>query len=153
MMRGMGLLDRLFRRRAEPAPAEDDRGVDPTADTAPRPATRPPPGKADTLPPHADTLVVYALDGPGQSPDRRTPCMVVLDFDPVDVRKAFDAEATLRRQSVDDFRARLDDPGPLRDPNSRGRLQFVRRWLADHDPAWVGWRLEPAATAGGQPPD
>ncbi len=141
----MGLLDQLLRRLR---PAADDPATDPTADTAPHPATRPRPGSTDTLPPLADTLVVYALDAPTTDPDDKTPCMVVLDFDPVDVQRLFAASATLARSDVGAFHGRLAATDALRDPNSRGRLEFVRRWLADHDPPHVGWRLEPAATAG-----
>lgn len=135
----MGFFSRLFRRRAP--------DVDPTADTAPRRAVAP--GKADTLPPDADTLVVYGLDAPDAEPDGRTPSLVVLDFDPVDVRRVFEATPALARAPAPAFAARLDPPtDALRDPNSRGRLTFVRRWLAEHAPDHVGWRLEPAVTAG-----
>lgn len=144
----MGLLDQLL-RRLRPAPDETGAGpADPTADTAPHPATRPRPGSTDTLPPLADTLVVYALDAAAQRPDGDTPCMVVLDFDPVDVQRVFAASAHLEHSAVGAFRGRLAQTDDLRDPNSRGRLEFVRRWLAEHDPPHVGWRLEPAATAG-----
>jgi len=136
----MGLLDRL-RRRAR------------TATETERVAARPRSGRTDTLPPTADALVVYALERADEVPDSQTPCMVVLDFDPVDARRIFAAEAALERSDRDAFERRLAAPAGLRDPNSRGRREFVRRWLIDHDPPYVGWRLEPAATAGsGHPP-
>lgn len=135
----MGLLDRLRRRTR-------------TGPEAPRPVARPRPGKTDIVPPTADALVVYGLDGADGVPDSRTPCMVVLDFDPVDVRQIFAAGPALERRVRADFERRLQAPGAIRDPNSRGRLEFIRRWLVDHDPSHVGWRLEPAATAGGGDP-
>ena len=54
----------------------------------------------------------------------------------------------LARADAAAFGARLETAVALRDPNSRGRITFVRRWLADQTPSHVGWRLEPAATAG-----
>lgn len=131
----MSIFDRLRRRPPAPEPAAD------------RPR-RPAPGKVDALPPDADALVVYALAAPDAEPDGRTPSLVVLDFDPVDMRRIFEAGPALARADAATFGARLETAVALRDPNSRGRITFVRRWLADQTPSHVGWRLEPAATAG-----
>lgn len=137
----MGILDRLWRR-----------GTASTARPAPSAPRRPPrPGsKADTLPADATALAVYSLPRPDATPDARTLSLVVLDFDPVDVVTALAAGPALIVESPAALHARIERArgGPLRDPNSRGRLEFVRRWVIEQAPAWVGWRLEPAEGAG-----
>lgn len=109
--------------------------------------------KADTLPVDATALALYALPHPDARPTPTSPSLVVLDFDPVDVVAALSARAApaLVVETAEALHERIErarKAGVLRDPNSRGRLEFVRRWLVDHDPTHVGWQLEDAAIAG-----
>lgn len=136
----MGLIDRLL-GRARPPVKRPAKGRSPR--TVPSPA--------DRVPATAETLVLYGLDDVEAAPAPGVDSLVLLDFDPVDVAHLFDApEAPACRVAEPSaLLARLDGRlDGVRDPNSRGRVHFARRWLDDVRPMYVGWRLEPAAIAG-----
>ncbi|MEL6347883.1 MAG: hypothetical protein AAFV53_32555 [Myxococcota bacterium] len=116
--------------------------------------TGPTPPDADVLPDASGVLVFYGLTDvrAGGLPDARTPSMVLPDLDPADAQRCFAPPPSpdFVRRSRGAFRAMLDDidHDALRDPNSRARLAFLRRWLVELDPIEVVWHLEDAATAG-----
>lgn len=99
-------------------------------------------------------LVFYGLSASGVDalPDGQTPSLVLPDLDPEDARRCFapPASSDFARHDRIAFEALLAalDLNTLRDPNSRGRLAFLQRWLAELEPAEVVWHLEPESTAG-----
>ena len=107
---------------------------------SPAPEPAPPPG----------VLVLYGLPAEGADPSRQTPSLVLPSLDPEDAQRCFSPTATLSSEPRAAFEARLSavSPEELRDPNSRARLGFVRRWLDEVSPAAVAWLLEPDETAG-----
>jgi len=110
---------------------------------------RPDPGAP---PPPPGVLTLYGLPDGQEQPSEGTPSLVLPDFDPVDASLALspvDAPA-IRREPAAVFRSLLDavDLSALRDPNSRARLGFVRRWLDEVSPAAIAWLAEPEETAG-----
>ena len=99
-----------------------------------------------------DTVVFYALPDASAQLSPQTPSLVIERFFVEDAQAAFGVAPAPRRETVSglEFEAVLARAvaAPRRDPNSRGRVEFVRRWYLDTAPAWVTWQLEPAAVAG-----
>jgi hypothetical protein len=93
--------------------------------------------------------VVYAVTAPDAELDPDAPRFVSLRFDPVDARlilEAPDAPA-LKAGTIQQLRQRLAHVTGTRDPNSLGRLRHLTDWLADHEPAFLAWRMETEADA------
>ena len=112
---------------------------------------RSPAATAEPAGPTCDALVVYTVAAPDADLVADAPRFVSLRFDPADARlilEAPDAPA-LKRGGIEQLRARLTHAEGLRDPNSRGRLRHLTDWLADHEPAWLAWRLETESDAAG----
>ena len=101
--------------------------------------------------PQPQALVFYGVSQPGALPDAQTPSLVLPDLDPEDPQRCFSPPAAgFERRERSAFIALLDgiDPATFRDPNSRARLGFIRRWLSELQPIEVVWHLEDEQTAG-----
>lgn len=98
----------------------------------------------------AGVLVLYGLPAEDTVPTPQTPSLVLPSLDPEDGQRCFQPTAALQQAPLAAFVARLDTAPleALRDPNSRARLGFIRRWLDEVSPAAVAWLLEPDETAG-----
>ena len=120
----MGFLDKLL-RRADPAQAWASR---------------------------CTAVVFYALPEAETLPGPQTPCLVLDRFFVPDARVAFGVELAPQRAVVSgaEFEVVLEQAAlaPRRDVNSRGRVEYVRRWFLQESPAWVTCQLEPPEIAG-----